>query len=87
LPVASFGVVLIGGAIAYLILEQTLIHAEGEDSHVKRAVGGGLKEWISFAFYVVAVLAAFVSPMISIAIYVGVSIVWFIPDRRFEPHQ
>ena len=28
--------------------------------------------------------AAFVSPYISVAIYVGVSIMWIIPDRRFE---
>jgi len=28
--------------------------------------------------------AAFVSPYISIAIYVGVSIGWLVPDRRFE---
>src|SRR4051794_1876952 len=84
LPVASFGLVLIGGSMAYLVLEWTLIRAEGEESNVKRAVGGGLKEWISFAFYVAGVPAAFVSPMISIAIYVGVSILWFVPDRRFE---
>jgi uncharacterized membrane protein len=83
LPVASFGVVLIGGAISYLVLEQTLIRAEGDDSRFKRALRGGTKEWISFAFYVLAVAAAFVSAYISIAIYVGVSIWWFIPDRRF----
>jgi uncharacterized membrane protein len=85
LPVASFGLVLIGGSMAYLVLEQALIRAEGEDSSVKRAVGGGFKEWISFALYVAAVPAAFVSPMISIAIYVGVSVLWFVPDRRFVP--
>jgi uncharacterized membrane protein len=84
LPVASFGLVLIGGSMAYLVLERTLIRAEGEESNVKLALGGGFKEWISFALYVTAVPAAFVSPMISIAIYVGVSILWFIPDRRFE---
>jgi uncharacterized membrane protein len=84
LPVASFGLVLIGGSIAYMILEKTLIRAEGEESNVRRAVGSGSKEWISFALYVAAVPAAFVSPMISIAIYVGVSILWFVPDRRFE---
>ena len=87
LPVASFGLVLIGGAVSYLILEQTLIRAEGEDSRVKQAVGGGAKEWISFALYTAAVPAAFVSPYISIAIYVAVSIGWFIPDRRFAPEH
>ena len=83
LPVASFGVVLIGGAVSYLVLEQTLIRAEGEDSRFRRALGGGAKEWISFLLYVLAVGAAFVSPYISVAIYVGVSIWWFVPDRRF----
>jgi uncharacterized membrane protein len=84
LPVASFGVVLIGASVAYVILERTLINAEGEQSQVKRALGGGAKEWISFAFYVTAVPAAFVSPFVSVAIYVGVSILWLVPDRRFE---
>ena len=83
LPVASFGIVLIGASTAYLVLERTLIGAEGEDSQVKRAVGGGAKEWISFALYVASVPAAFVSPYISIAIYVAVSIWWLVPDRRF----
>ncbi len=87
LPVASFGLVLIGAAIAYLVLEQTLIRAEGEDSRVKRAVGGGAKEWISFALYVAAVPATLISPYISVAIYIGVSIGWFIPDRRFVPNH
>ena len=83
-PVASFGLVLIGASVAYLVLERTLIRAEGDSSAVKRAVGGGFKEWISFALYLSAVPAAFVSPYISIAIYVGVSIMWLVPDRRFE---
>jgi uncharacterized membrane protein len=84
LPVASFGVVLIGASVSYMILERTLIRAEGEESRVKSAVGGGFKEWISFALYVSAVPAAFISPLISVAIYVGVSIMWLVPDRRFE---
>lgn len=84
LPVASFGLVLVGAAICYQVLERALIRAEGDGSEVKRAVGAGAKEWISFLLYLSAVPAAFVSPYISIAIYVGVSIVWLIPDRRFE---
>jgi uncharacterized membrane protein len=83
-PVASFGLVLIGASVSYVILEYTLIRAEGEESRVKRAIGGGFKEWISFALYVAAVPAAFVSPFISIAIYLAVSIGWLVPDRRFE---
>jgi uncharacterized membrane protein len=83
-PVACFGLVLVGASTSYLILERTLIRAEGEDSRVKRAVGAGSKEWISFALYATSVPAAFVSPFISIGIYVAISILWLVPDRRFE---
>ena len=83
-PVASFGVVLIASAIAYTSLERSLIRADGEESAVKRALGARTKEMLSFALYVASVPAAFVSPMISVAIFVGVSIIWIVPDRRFE---
>jgi uncharacterized membrane protein len=61
-----------------------LIGAEGDASAVKRAVGSGFKEWISFVLYVAAVPGAFVSPYLSIAIYVAISVLWLVPDRRFE---
>jgi uncharacterized membrane protein len=83
-PVASFGLVLVAASICYVLLERALINAEGDSSGVKRALGGGAKEWISFCGYVVAVPLAFVSPVISIVIYVAVAFMWFIPDRRFE---
>jgi uncharacterized membrane protein len=83
-PVASFGIVLVLAAISYDLLERSLIRAEGEDSGVKRALGGRAKELISTLLYVTAIPAAFLSPYISVAIYVGVSIIWIIPDRRFE---
>ena len=86
-PVASFGLVLVGASTSYVILERALIGAEGDASAVKRAVGGGIKERVSFALYVASIPAAFISPYISIAIFVGVSITWFVPDRRFEPRR
>jgi uncharacterized membrane protein len=86
-PVASFGVVLVLAAISYDLLERSLIRAEGDGSGVKKALGGRGKEWLSTLLYVAAVPLAFVSPYISVAIYVSVSIMWIIPDRRFEPHD
>ena len=83
-PVASFGLVLVGASICYVLLERALVAAEGETSGVKSAIGRGVKEWGSFAGYVVALPLAFVSPFISIGIYVAVAFLWLIPDRRFE---
>jgi uncharacterized membrane protein len=83
-PVASFGIVLVGAGACYQILERALIAAEGEESKVRKAVGARFKEWISVLLYVLSIPLAFVSPYMSIAIYVGVSIMWIVPDRRFE---
>lgn len=83
-PVASFGVVLVFAAISYELLERALIRAEGDGSGVRRALGNRTEEWISTCLYLAAIPSAFVSPYISIAFYVIVSILWIIPDRRFE---
>lgn len=83
-PVAAFGLVLILCAASYQLLERALIHAEGSASRVKTALGSSAKEWISTALYFAAIPSAFVSPYISVACYVAVSILWIIPDRRFE---
>ncbi|MFL5115777.1 MAG: TMEM175 family protein [Microvirga sp.] len=83
-PVASFGLVLLMAGACYQLLERALMAAEGEQSQVKRAVGRGFKEWLSVGLYAAAVPAAFLSPYIAVAMYVVVSIVWMVPDRRFE---
>jgi uncharacterized membrane protein len=82
-PAISFGLVLVGASISYVLLERSLMAAEGEASGVKAAVGRGAKEWISFAGYLAALPLAFVSPYISVAIYVAVAFLWLVPDRRF----
>jgi uncharacterized membrane protein len=84
-PVAAYGLVLVMAAIAYIALERTLVAAEGDDSTVGPAVGSRVKEWLSFAGYALGIAAAFfVSPYVSVALYVAVAIVWLVPDRRFE---
>lgn len=84
-PVASYGAVLVLAAASYQLLERALIVAEGDDSPIKRAVGGRLKEWLSFGGYVAGIVSALlVSPMLAVACYVAVAIMWLVPDRRFE---
>jgi uncharacterized membrane protein len=85
LPVAAFGVALLLAGFAYQLLEVALIGAEGKQSKVAQAVGAKVKEWVSIALYLTAVVVAFVvSPWLSVAIYFTVSVMWLIPDRRFE---
>jgi uncharacterized membrane protein len=84
-PVAAYGFILVMAAIAYMLLERALMAADGKDSKLREAVGDRRKEWISFAGYVLGIAAAFlVSPYLSAALYIVVSLTWLIPDRRFE---
>jgi uncharacterized membrane protein len=83
LPAAAYGVVALAAAVAYTMLVRTLIRANGVDSAVARAIGSDTKGFASLGLYSSAVGLAFVSPWIAYAIYVGVAVMWFIPDRRF----
>jgi len=83
-PSVLYGVVLLMAAIAYWVLQQTLIAAEGSHSVLKQAVGSDWKGKLSPVLYLIAVLTAFWSAWIAQALYVGVALLWLIPDRRIE---
>jgi uncharacterized membrane protein len=84
IPTALYGVVLLMAAIAYWILLQTILRAEGPDSVLRAAVGSDWKGKLSPILYVVAIPAAFLHEAIAGAIYVAVALIWLIPDRRIE---
>ena len=83
-PVALYGGVLIMNAVAYTILMTLLVRHEGAESALARAMGRDLKGKISLAIYLSAIALAFVQPIASVALYVLVAMIWFIPDRRIE---
>ncbi len=83
-PVAVYGVVLLGAAIAYYILERALIAREGSDSVLAKAIGRERKGVISALLYAVAIPIALVAPWISLVIYTLVALAWFVPDLRIE---
>ena len=84
LPTASYGAVLLLAAIAYTILQNTIIALHGEGSRLHQAVGRDSKGKASIALYVASIPLAFVSSWIAIAFYVIVAMMWLIPDRRIE---
>ena len=83
-PTALYAAVLLMAAIAYLVLQQTIIRAQGQDSILKKAIGRDWKGKLSTLVYVVAILATLRSPRIAQAILVIAALVWLIPDRRIE---
>lgn len=83
-PVALYGTVLFMAGLAFTILAHELIAYEGKGSTLARALGRDYKGKSSLVAYAIAVPMSFVNPRISIALYVLVALMWFVPDRRIE---
>ncbi|HJS46559.1 MAG TPA: TMEM175 family protein, partial [Gemmatimonadales bacterium] len=83
-PVALYGAVLLMAAIAYWILQRRILAREGAGSRLRAAVGTDWKGRLSPALYLLSIPAAYLSTWIAGAIYVGVALIWLVPDRRIE---
>jgi uncharacterized membrane protein len=84
LPVAVYGIVTLCSATAYTILSNSLISYHGKDSPLAIAMGKDFKGKISLVIYALAIPLAFVNSWLACGMYVMLSIIWLIPDRRIE---
>jgi uncharacterized membrane protein len=84
LPTAAYGAVLFLAAVGYWLLQSAIIAGNGRSSKLAAAVGSDLKGKLSFSIYAAAMPLAFLRPWIAIVLYVGVALLWFVPDRRIE---
>jgi len=84
MPSALYGLVLLMAAIAYSILQRTIIVSQGENSLLAKVVGRDIKGKLSSLLYIAGILAAFYSPILSCLIYAAVALMWLVPDSRIE---
>jgi uncharacterized membrane protein len=84
LPTALYGGVLLMAAMAYWVLQTVIIAQQGGGSLLARAVGRDFKGKLSPVLYAVAIACAFLSVDLALLIYVGVALIWLVPDRRIE---
>jgi uncharacterized membrane protein len=83
-PTALYGLVLLMAAIAYLVLQEAIIRAQGQESILKKAVGRDWKGKLSPLLYVLAIVAALRFAWLAQAILAIAALIWLIPDRRIE---
>jgi len=83
-PTAVYGITLLMPAIAYYVLQNSIIAAEGPGSRLAAAVGKDRKGKISPVLYASAIGLSFVQPWLADAIYVLVAAIWLVPDPRIE---
>ena len=83
IPTVVYGVNLLGAAIAYYILQLTIIRRPG-GARVREALGTDVNRRLSPMLYLVGIGLAFVEPWLALVPYVAVALMWLVPDRRVE---
>jgi uncharacterized membrane protein len=83
-PMALYGVSLLMPAIAWVVMQRAIFHAQGPGSPLRQALGRDLKGKLSPFLYLTGVGLSFVSTAAAGALYVAVALMWLIPDRRVE---
>jgi uncharacterized membrane protein len=83
-PTALYGVILLMSAIAYWVLQRTILTSLGPQSRLAAAVGRDLKGKASPVLYALAIPSAYFSRWIAGGLYVLVAMMWLVPDRRIE---
>jgi uncharacterized membrane protein len=83
-PTAVYGAILLMPAIAYYLLQKAILRKQGAHSVLAAALGQDLKGKLSPVLYIAGIALAFVSPWVSVALYVLVAVIWLVPDRRIE---
>ena len=83
-PVAVYGFVLLMAAVAYYVLQHSIIKQQGRDSLLAAAIGKDWKGKVSPLCYLAAIPLAFASVWISNGLFIFVALMWLVPDRRIE---
>jgi uncharacterized membrane protein len=79
-----YGAVLLMSGVAYFVLQGRIVALEGPNSTLARAIGRDFKGKASPPLYLTGIAASFWNPWVAGGIYVGVALMWLIPDRRIE---
>jgi len=82
-PTAVYGIVLLAAAVAYYVLQGTLLRTHGNDL-LAEAIGRDLKGKGSPYLYCLAIVLSLVKPWMGVVVYVAVALMWLVPDRRLE---
>ena len=81
---ALYGVVLLMSGVAFVVLQRSLIAANGHNSLLANALASDWKGKASLALYAIGIAASFLSTWLSGAAYVVVALLWLAPEPRIE---
>ena len=82
LPLALYGGILLMAAIAYYILQTVVVFHASDRSKLASAIGNDFKGKSSPFLYAAGIGLSLFRPWMAGCVYVGVALMWLIPDRR-----
>ncbi|GAA4488908.1 TMEM175 family protein [Microbacterium panaciterrae] len=82
-PTVVYGLNLLGAAIGYWILQQTITRRPGGE-RIRAAFARDVKGVVSPLLYLAGIGLAFVVPWLGLVPFVIVAVIWLVPDRRVE---
>jgi uncharacterized membrane protein len=83
-PTIAYGIVLFMCAMAYSLLVRRLIQHHDKNAALAEAIGDDRKGKMSIVLYLVGIAVSWFAAWLGFLVYVGVAIMWLIPDRRIE---
>ena len=83
-PTVIYGVNLLAAAIAYYVLQVTILRQPGTGETLRGVLGSDLKGKLSPVLYLAGIGLAFVDPWLGLIPYAAVALIWLVPDRRVE---
>ena len=81
-PAVIYGAIGFMAGIAYYILTQT-IRKVNKDTSINELLQRDTKAKVSVGLIAMGMALAFLEPLLAYGVYALVSLMWFIPDRRF----
>jgi len=83
-PLALYGIILLMASVAYFILQKQIIKAQRPDSILEKVIGKDVKGKISPLLYILGIGFSYINIWIAGIFYIGVALMWLIPDKRIE---
>ena len=84
-PTLRYGANLLACAIAFTILQTSIIRHDGKQGLLAKAVASDFKGKISPVIYIAGIACAWFLPAwTGMAFFVLAALMWFVPDRRME---
>lgn len=83
-PLAFYGAILFLSSFAWYLLIHFVTQEETDNPEVRVIFAINNKTKLSLMAYLVGIICAFFTPMLSLIIYYLVALAWFMPDKRIE---